>query len=295
MTDDRSAPDPTHARRVGFVGLGNQGEPMARRLLEAGWPLTVWARRSEVTDAYGDGGATVAETPAEVGAVCDLVEVCLLDDATVFEVIVDRGVLAAMAPGSILAIHSTVHPRTCLQLAELAAKRGVRVLDAPVSGGAIGAAAGTLSVIVGGADDVVEYCRPVLATYAGRISHVGGIGAAQIAKLVNNALFTINLAIADEALRLGEELGIAALELGPVLQASSGRSFGLDIRVGHLNTPAGVHRASSLLDKDDGIIAEVLAEHGPPDSLLVRTALEGLATIARRAEAVDGDPAAPGR
>jgi len=286
---DVSVPAPARVRRVGFIGLGNQGEPMARRLLEAGWPLTVWARRSEVTDAYGDGGATVAATPAEVGAACDLVEVCLLDDATVLEVVVDGGVLDAMAPGSVLAIHSTVHPRTCLHLAELAARRGVRVLDAPVSGGGASATTGTLSVIVGGDDDVVEYCRPALATYAGRISHVGGIGAAQIAKLVNNALFTINLAIADEALRLGEELGVAAVELGPVLQASSGRSFGLDIRVGHLNTPAGVHRASRLLDKDVGILSEVLAQHDQPDSLLVRTAIEGLASIASRAQAVEGD------
>jgi 3-hydroxyisobutyrate dehydrogenase len=123
--------------RVGFIGLGSQGGPMARCIVEGGYPLTLWARRPESVEPFGDAAATVVGTPAEVGAASDVVGICVVADADVEDVALrPDGVLAGMAPGGVVAVHSTIHPDTCRRLAEQAAGRGVAVVDAPVSGGA---------------------------------------------------------------------------------------------------------------------------------------------------------------
>jgi 3-hydroxyisobutyrate dehydrogenase-like beta-hydroxyacid dehydrogenase len=133
---------------VGFVGLGSQGGPMARRIVQAGFPLILWARRAEALAPYADTAAQTARDLADLGARCDHVGICVFDDAGVREVC--AALLPAMRPGSRIAIHSTVLPETCVELAALAAARGVALIDAPVSGGGPGAAAGTLTVMVGG-------------------------------------------------------------------------------------------------------------------------------------------------
>src|SRR5262245_19682086 len=123
--------------RVGFIGLGSQGGPMARRIAEGGFETTLWARRAASLEPYADTAAKSANSPAELGAASDLVCLCVVGDDDVREVINgDAGVLAGMQAGGIIAIHSTVHPDTCREIAEVAAKREVSVIDAPVSGGA---------------------------------------------------------------------------------------------------------------------------------------------------------------
>ncbi|HUL99412.1 MAG TPA: NAD(P)-binding domain-containing protein, partial [Mycobacterium sp.] len=123
--------------RVGFIGLGSQGGPMARAIVDAGFDTTLWARRPASLEPYADTAAKTAESPAELGAASDLVCLCVVGDADVEEVVGgDTGVLAGMADGGIIAIHSTVHPDTCRKLAETAGAKGVSVIDAPVSGGA---------------------------------------------------------------------------------------------------------------------------------------------------------------
>ena len=153
--------------RVGFIGLGSQGAPMARRIVEAGHPLTIWARRPETVESFADTAATVARTPAELAANSDVVCLCVVSDADVESVITrDDGVLAGLAAGGVIAIHATVHPDTCRRVAAHAVEVGVDVVDAPVSGGGMAAAEGKLLVMVGGDDAVVARVRPVFATYA---------------------------------------------------------------------------------------------------------------------------------
>ena len=122
---------------VGFIGLGSQGGPMAGRIIEAGFPTTLWARRPGSLEPFADTAAKVAGSPAELAAASDLVCLCVVGDADVEEVTAgENGVLAGLKPGGVIAVHSTVHPKTCHALAKKAGAQGVSVIDAPVSGGA---------------------------------------------------------------------------------------------------------------------------------------------------------------
>ena len=214
--------------RVGFIGLGSQGGPMARRIVEGGYDLTLWARRAAALEPFADTAAKTAQSPAELAAGSDLVCLCVVGDDDVTEVLRgDTGVLAGLAPGGIVAIHSTVHPDTCRELAESAADQRVSVIDAPVSGGGPAAEEGQLLVMVGGDADVVERCRPVFATYADPIVHLGPLGSGQVTKILNNVLFTANLGAAISTLELGESLGLDRNRLCDVLNNGSATSKAL--------------------------------------------------------------------
>ncbi len=214
--------------RVGFIGLGSQGAPMARRIVEGGYDLTLWARSPASLEPYADTAAKTAQSPAELAAVSDLVCVCVVGDDDVREVLGgESGVLAGLPTGGVVAIHSTVHPDTCRELAHSAARQGVSVIDAPVSGGGPAAEEGKLLVMVGGDDDIVERCRPVFATYADPIVHLGPVGSGQVTKILNNVLFTANLGSAIDTLELGESLGIERNRLATVLDSGSATSKAL--------------------------------------------------------------------
>ena len=238
--------------RVGFIGLGSQGGAMARRIVEAGYETTLWARRPESLEPYGDTAAKTAGSPAELGAASDLACVCVVNDADVREVVDgEQGILRGMKAGGVIAVHSTVHPDTCRELAEKAAAQGIALVDAPVSGGGMGAAAGTLLVMVGGDDDVVARVQPVFETYANPVVHLGGIGAGEVTKLLNNLLFTANLSTASSTMALGEKLGVDPVRLAEVLARGSGNSFALGritATAGSLDQIAG--HAGELLRKD---------------------------------------------
>lgn len=247
--------------RVGFIGLGSQGAPMARRIVDAGHPTTLWARRPASVEPFADTDAAVAGSPAELGAASDLVCLCVTGDADVTDVA--SAVLEGMQPGGVIAVHSTVHPDTCRQLAERAAERGVAVIDAPVSGGAPAAEQGTLLVMAGGDEDVVERVRPVFATYADPIVHLGGLGSGQVTKLLNNLLFSAHLATAKTTLDLGRELGVAPEKLAEVIGRGSGSSFALTSVArfgGSLDMLKQV--AGGLLHKDVSLIADIAAKAG---------------------------------
>jgi 3-hydroxyisobutyrate dehydrogenase len=244
---------------VGFIGLGSQGAPMAGRIVEANFPTTLWARRPATLEPFADTAASVATSPAELAAASDLVCLCVVGDADVVEVVTgENGVLAGLKPGGVIAVHSTVHPDTCRRLAEKAAGQGVSVIDAPVSGGAPAVAEGKLLVMVGGDDEVVERCRPVFASYADPIVHLGALGSGQTAKLLNNLLFTANLGTASTMLALGEALGVLPERLSEVISRGSGNSFALNVLGGDT---AGLARlagmAGTLLQKDVRLIADV--------------------------------------
>jgi 3-hydroxyisobutyrate dehydrogenase-like beta-hydroxyacid dehydrogenase len=219
--------------RVGFIGLGNQGAPIARRIVEHGHQLALWARRPASTDPFADTTATVLSTPAEVGAASDVVGVCVFTDDDVREVLLgSQGVFAGMAPGGVVAIHSTVLPETCTSLAQHAAERGVSVVDAPVSGGAAAAAAGRLLLMAGGAEADVAACTPVFEAFADPIIRLGGVGAGQMAKAINNLLLASNLAAAMEAFEFAGALGVDARGLADALEHGTGGSAAAAIVAG---------------------------------------------------------------
>jgi 3-hydroxyisobutyrate dehydrogenase len=244
---------------VGFIGLGSQGAPMAARIVAAGFPTTLWARRPGSLEPFADTAAKVAASPAELAAGSDLVCLCVVGDADVEQVTGGQhGVLAGLKPGGVIAVHSTVHPATCHALAEKAAAQGVSVIDAPVSGGAPAVAEGRLLVMVGGDRAVVERCRPVFASYADPIVHLGALGSGQTAKLLNNLLFTANLGTAASTLALGEALGVQPDRLSEVISRGSANSFALSVLGGDADGLARLAgMAGSLLHKDICLIADV--------------------------------------
>lgn len=245
--------------RVGFIGLGSQGGPMARQIIDAGYHTTLWARRPASLQPYADTAAKVAGSPAELGASSDLVCLCVVGDADVEEVLGgDTGVLAGIAEGGIIAVHSTVHPDTCRKLAKTAETKGVSVIDAPVSGGAPAVAQRRLLVMVGGEPEVLERCRPVFETYANPIVHLGGLGSGQVTKLLNNLLFTANVATAKTTLALGSALGIAPASLCDVITRGSGTSAALNSIAGLDGSLDMIKQvAGALLRKDVRLVADL--------------------------------------
>ncbi len=238
--------------RVGFIGLGSQGGPMARRIAEGGFETTLWARRQASLEPYADTPAKTASSPAELAAASDLVCLCVVGDDDVREVLHgESGVLAGLSEGGIIAIHSTVHPDTCREIAESAAAQGVSVIDAPVSGGAPAVEQGTLLVMVGGDENVAERCRPVFATYADPIVYLGPLGSGQNAKILNNLLFSANLGSAISTLELGESLGIPRDKLVEVANRGSATSKALNSIAVFGGTLEGLAPiAGALLQKD---------------------------------------------
>ncbi|MCX5095685.1 NAD(P)-dependent oxidoreductase [Streptomyces sp. NBC_00365] len=257
--------------RVGFIGLGSQGAPMARRIVDAGYETTLWARRPATLVPFAGTPAKRAASPADLAAASDLVCVCVVDDAGLEEVLTgEHGVLTGLRRGGVVAVHSTVHPETCRRLADRARIHGVALVDAPVSGGGPAAARGRLVVMAGGEPGTVAYCRPVFATYANPVVHMGPLGTGQLAKLLNNVLFTANLATAADTLALGRDLAIDPAALAQVLAHGSAGSFALH-RVtadgGTLDRFAG--HAGPLLRKDVRLATEVAEASGArPDIVL---------------------------
>ncbi|HEV7421225.1 MAG TPA: NAD(P)-dependent oxidoreductase [Mycobacterium sp.] len=260
--------------RVGFIGLGSQGAPMARRIVEGGYELTLWARRPASVEPYADTAAKVAATPAELGAASDLVCLCVVGDDDVKQVLNgDTGVLAGLAPGGIVAIHSTVHPDTCREIAKSAAEKGISVIDAPVSGGSPAASEGTLLVMVGGEEDIVAKVRPVFETYADPVVHLGPLGSGQVTKILNNLLFSANLGSAMSTLELGESLGIPRDKLCEVVTRGSANSKALNsiaVFGGSLEGLAPI--AGALLQKDVRHAASLACDASAPEGAVFTAA-----------------------
>lgn len=242
--------------RVGFIGLGSQGAPMARRIVDAGFHTTLWARRPASLDPFADTTATVAASPADLGTTSDVLGVCVVDDAGVDEVLRGpEGALASMADGSIVIVHSTVHPVTCVRLQD--DFPGLHVIDAPVSGGGHKAAAGELLVMVGGPADVVERCRPILQSFGDPVLHVGPLGSGQEAKVINNMVFAAQLALAAEVFELAAARRLDQEAVATILSSGSGRSYAAEVVAGGGFDLTGLAAfAGELLAKDVGILAD---------------------------------------
>ena len=273
---------PVDARR--FHRPGQPGRPHGPPIIDAGYDTTLWARRPATLVRFDDTPARRAASPADLAAASDLVCICVVDDADVEEVLTgERGVLTGLRKGGVIAVHSTVHPDTCSRLADRARTHGVALIDAPVSGGGPAAAEGRLVVMAGGEPGTVAYCRPVFATYGNPVVHLGPLGTGQLAKLLNNVLFTANLATAADTLALGRELAIDPTALAQVLAKGSAGSFALDrvASAGGTLERIAAH-AEPLLRKDVRLVGDVAAAAGAEPDIVVPAAGAALALMNRQ-------------
>jgi 3-hydroxyisobutyrate dehydrogenase len=222
LSDDRPAPPPA-GLRTGFIGLGNMGGRMARRLVEAGRPVLGYDARPESIEA---AGATAAPSVAEVVAGSDVVLLSLPESRIVEAVVLgEDGILAHARPGQVLVDLSTSAPASTIGLHAKLKAKGMTLIDAGISGGAAAAEKGTLTLMVGGDPTVLEQVRPVLDAFSEHVFHCGGVGAGHTAKLLNNFLNAISLSATAEVMVAGRKAGLDLEVLLEVLNNSSGVNF----------------------------------------------------------------------
>jgi 3-hydroxyisobutyrate dehydrogenase len=301
MTSDVSAratapavPEPEAVAGVpatGFIGLGSQGGPIARRIVDAGASVTLWARRAETLEPFRGTAAQWAASPVALARRSEIVGVCVLDDAGVESVVLgENGVLAGLAPGGILVIHSTVHPDLCVRLAEVAARQHVQVVDAPVSGGGPAAERGELVVMAGGDPEAVRRCAPLFALFGDPVLHLGPVGSGQRAKLLNNLMLAANMGVAESAFALAKSLNIDLAQLSVLLSRGSGRSYGAALLRGpDFDLAASASKAGPLLRKDVGLLVDLARSAGVEPGAVLDAADRALSSMGlpRPAEKTD--------
>lgn len=247
-------------KKIGFIGLGAMGKPMAQNLLKAGYTLIIFDINPQPVAELVAWGAEKRETAAQVAKDVEVVITMLPADDEVKAVILgEEGVLAGAKAGLVIIDMSSIAPHTSIFIAAEANKKGVKFLDAPVSGGTIGAEKATLTIMVGGDKELLDIHMGILQTLGKTIYHVGGVGMGETVKMVNQMLVGINMAGIAEALVMGTKLGVAPEVLYKIIRASSGNSFLIDHRVpdyilkGNFTQPGF---AIDLLRKDLGLALE---------------------------------------
>lgn len=216
---------------LGFAGIGLMGLPMCRRLLAAGYPLTVWNRSPHKCAELVAAGARLAASPAELSQYSDMVLLCLADTRVVRQVVFgEQGVAAGGRHGQLLVDLSSLEPSaTRAMAAELAARCGMAWLDAPVSGGTAGATAGSLAIMVGGAAQDLARARPVLMQLGQRVTHMGAVGAGQVTKACNQMIVACNALVIAEVVALAERSGVDASLIAEALAGGFADSKPLQI------------------------------------------------------------------
>ncbi|MFC1933133.1 NAD(P)-dependent oxidoreductase [Chloroflexota bacterium] len=272
---------------VGFIGIGQMGKHMSRHVLNSGYDLIIHDLRREAAQHLLDKGATWMDNPKGVAESCQVVLSCLPGPPDVEKVVYGKeGLLAGWEKGDIYVDMSTNSPTTIRQVAEDARVKGVEVLDAPVSGGVVGAEAGTLTIMVGGAEHSLEKVREVLEAIGSTIFHVGDIGCGNIVKLVNNMISISASAITAEGFVLGVKAGIDARKLQEVIRLSTGNNHAVQ------NYPKTVFRGNfepgfriALASKDISLALSLSREYGLP--LPVAAAAEQRLLDAKTADLAD--------
>jgi len=253
--------------RVGFIGLGAIGTPMARHIAGA-FDAVVWNRTGAKAEAFAVAtGATAAATVGELVAACDVIITCLPTSRDVGEVI--AAARNAWRSGQLVIDATSGDPVGTRRNAETLAARGVDLVDAPVSGGTSGAENGTLTVMLGGPEATVERARRYVRPYAGKIEHVGPVGAGHAVKAINNALLALNIVAVGEGLAALVKLGVPAGRAVDVINASSGRSNVTQNLIPERVLSGAWLRtfSAALLDKDLGVALSVLEDAGVSSEL----------------------------
>ena len=253
---------------VGFIGLGLMGKPMAHNLLKRGFPLVVHSRSPGPVDELVSAGATRATSPAGVARQATRI-VTMLPDSPDVELVLEGpdGIFSAVTPGTILIDSSSISPAVARRLAEAAKARGAVMLDAPVSGGEIGAIGGTLSIMVGGDAEAVETVRPILEAMGNpeRIIRIGDSGAGQICKVCNQMVIGGTLAAVSEAFALAQKAGVDGAKVRQALLGGFAASRVLEVhgeRILSRNYKPGFR--AQLYAKDYRVAAETLTAHDMP-------------------------------
>jgi 3-hydroxyisobutyrate dehydrogenase len=210
---------------IGFVGVGTMGAPMVRNLRKHGYPCVTYVRKKEIEEAMTAIGCKTVSDLQELASSVDIVLLCLPNDQIVEDVVAgEGGLLSALRPDSVIVDHSTVSPYTTRKLQELAGRQGVHYFDAPISGGPMGAEAGTLAIMVGGDERQFPRIQPVLQAMGKHIFYLGPHGAGNVAKLVNNLVIAVTELGLVEGFVMGAKMGIDPTKLYEVLAVSTGNS-----------------------------------------------------------------------
>jgi 2-hydroxy-3-oxopropionate reductase len=266
--------------KVGFIGLGAMGRPMALHLHNAGHDLHVWARRPESAAGMP---ATLCATPAELGRRSAVVFTIITSSADVEAVALGiNGLIEGMAPDSVLVDCSTIAPDAARRIAARLAEKGIHMVDAPVSGGAQGAIGATLAIMAGGDAAVLERVRPLLDCLGQRIVHIGPNGAGQVAKACNQMIMVAAIEAAAEAMRLAAASGVNCAKVHQALAGGSAASRVLDVmgdRMVKRDFAAGIE--ARLHHKDFGLVLEAARKSGVPVLLTATVAQQLNALMAQ--------------
>jgi 2-hydroxy-3-oxopropionate reductase len=252
--------------RVGYIGLGLMGKSMARNILNAGFPLVVHNRSRAAVDELVVEGAQAAFSPAEVASRVDMVFTNLPDSPDVELVALGKkGVIEKARPGLIFVDNSTIKPASARKIAEALSEKDVACLDAPVSGGDIGARDGTLTIMVGGAQEALESVMPILKVMGRTITHVGEAGAGQITKAANQIMVAAQMVAMGELLIFAKKAGADPQKVVEAIRGGAAQCWSLDVKPARLfdgNRQPGFK--AYMQAKDLGIIVETAQQYGAP-------------------------------
>jgi 2-hydroxy-3-oxopropionate reductase len=252
--------------KVGYIGLGLMGKSMARNIMRSGFLLTVHNRSQAAVDELRNEGAQVASSPGELASLVDVVFTNLPDSPDVEQVVLGRnGIIETIKDGQIFVDNSTIKPASSRLIAEKLGEQGVASLDAPVSGGDIGAQQGTLAIMVGGPGDALEKVRPILEAMGKKITHVGEAGAGQIAKAANQIMVAAQMVAMGELLIFAKKAGADPQKVVSAIQGGAAQCWTLDVKPERLfagNRKPGFK--AYMQAKDLGIVSDTARQYGIP-------------------------------
>jgi 2-hydroxy-3-oxopropionate reductase len=253
-------------QKIGYIGLGLMGKSMARNILRSGYPLVVFNRSRTAMDELAKEGAQLASSPQEIAAQVDVVFTNLPDSSDVEQVVLgNNGIIEGAHKGLIFVDNSTINSTTSRKIAAALERKGVMSLDAPVSGGDIGAREGTLSIMVGGPNEALEIILPVLRTIGKTITHIGGAGTGQIAKAANQVMVAAQMVALGELLILVQKSGANPQKVVEAIRGGAAQCWTLDNKPQRLfsgNRQPGFK--AHLQAKDLNIVMETAREYGIP-------------------------------
>jgi 3-hydroxyisobutyrate dehydrogenase len=239
-------------RTVGLLGLGKMGAPMAKHIRARGYAVVGYDPAAAACEQAAASGATIARSPREVAAGCDMVIVVVGFDSEVEQALFGRdGVVAGARDGLVVALGSTVAPGYARRLAERLSGKGIVLLDIPLARGEAAAIRGELLIYGAGDEALFEACRPVFAAFASHVFHLGPAGAGQVGKMVNNLILWACMSANDEGLRLGEALGVDPRRLREALHHGSAQNWAMDTQAERSGMPWAEKDMSIVLHEAD--------------------------------------------
>lgn len=259
---------------VGFIGLGDQGLPMARAVAQAGYALHVWARRSVSYQGLADVAFIAEDSVQMLAKNCDVICLCVRRDQDIFDLL-DNGLLAGAKPGTVIINHGTGTPENARQIARRCLPAGVLTLDIPVSGGRIAAEARNLTALVGGDEAIFAQCKPILESFSLYIQYMGDVGAGQYAKLFNNAMLVQNFATVARTINLASQCGLSPVRTLEALRDGSAFSNALSY-LNTLITADTVNHHVAVLEEDMALFADAMKAAGQDYQAVYLQGLEGV-------------------